>query len=209
MSNTAEVDELILPPTPDPRDPGLVAIKRAMEQLQNFEVYWLPSFRPQGGYTILCGYNRHTYWAIQDQPGRLPPQRPAVVTLREPLSNNLFRQLATHNGNTPHKVGSYFETWVDENVFCDAIELAQAIDFPIAKVRHWLAIASLPRIVAEAFEDQEAIDMSWISELRRAIDLNESAMLDAAREIGMEFAPSPNEVFRRLMSSIETGGKLH
>lgn len=191
----------------DPLDPGLVPLLDAMKQLEKWRTDVLPNCVLRDGYVIIFEYTRRTMKLpveLEELSARTRPQ--ILMPLGTPLSDQVFRNFvrnARNRGFSPHKVGAYFQVWLNSGTFEGIKTLAAATGVQAADVERALNLAQLPLPVVWCLGRQERIKVAWIERIVDAMKINGPAVLETAYGIlHLSERPTPRDALEMLSHSV-------
>lgn len=157
-------------------------------------------------FEIVSGHRRHAACLLLDQEAAHGYRILAIVDgnaadTRE-LVLKMYRENEERHDLSAFEKGRMFVRWLEAGVYESQRDVAAAVRLGESAVAKYLAVATLPVAVLQAFGDERSIPMSWGAALSQALKTNESAVLKAADRLVHRQPPAtPDSVLKTLVNA--------
>lgn len=152
-------------------------------------------------YEVVFGHRRHR--------ACLELGLPVLAVVAELDDSLLFVEMERENRGreslSAWEQGRMYLRAIEEKLFPSATKLGAAIGRSVSDIGKAMRIAKLPQEVTSAFPSPNSIQFRWATDLERALNEHQEAVLAAAREIGKQGGLVPAaDVFTRLTACLRT-----
>jgi ParB family transcriptional regulator, chromosome partitioning protein len=159
-------------------------------------------------YEIVAGHRRHRACLLLDAEtqGGFPLLALPDSTVNESraLVLAMYRENEERADLSPFEKGGMFRQWLNEGIFQEQLDLAEALKVDKSLVTRYLQIAELPGFMLTAFVDPREIPVRWAQDLVKALSRNADRVKEAAERLANTSPRPPASVIaRELIASAE------
>lgn len=193
-------------------DPELAKLKRSLQQEGQIQpISVLPIAGRSGEYEIVSGHRRHAA-ALQ-----LDAELAGGFLVRAVLDGGagdaahralrMYVENAARMDLSPYELALAFRRWLDDGLFPSQDAVAEATGLAKSSVSKYMALASLPDDLMQAFQDPRAISLRWLDQLAPVLREHRNAMLQVAGKLAADPAPRTAEETLRALLAVAGGKK--
>lgn len=112
---------------------------------------------------------------------------PVLATIRENMTDKeLFEEMSRENDQrkdlSPYELAMHYKRAIDLKLYRNWSEVAAVLGKTKALLSRYSALAELPKAVVDAFPSPNDIQPKWATTLRRVIDVDADAVVQAAKK---------------------------
>ena len=154
-------------------------------------------------YELVSGHRRHEAALQLDREidGGFKLRAVLDAAAQDParLALHMYLENAARKDLSAYEVGAMFRNWLEADIFTEQQAIAEVTGLGKQTVSKYLQVASLPRVLLDAFGDPRVIAVRWAEILVAALKADEAAVLKVAKTIAArEGRPAPEVVLRQL-----------
>ena len=133
----------------------------------------------------------------------------AAVAERRDLVLKMYRENADREDLSPYETGMMFRQWLLAGIFETQEAISVMTQQSKQNVSRYVALASLPDFILEAFRDPRRLSLRWVSDLVRLVAADEPAIRARAEELAQRRpAPAADTVFFELLGASAKAGRI-
>jgi ParB family chromosome partitioning protein len=118
------------------------------------------------------------------------------------LVRKMYRENDAREPLSAHETGMMFRHWLDAGIFPTQEAIAADTGQSKQNVGRYIALASLPDYLLDAFRDPRLLSLRWSTELTAACETRGSELKALAADLANRIpAPSPEAVFKELLTA--------